>query len=493
MMRILTHVFRNSFGSALTSIQNVLEFIDSDIFQQDNLAFTDLSASKKLRQNIQSLDADISKMQSSRTEAKYEIVVSHYCPIWYKQFAHTMSGLSRNLYGFSLAVEREGQIMLNQKIQAQLNLHRYHDDANAEQRHQQSLRLRKQQFDHGDTLMSQGSGYIAVGTDKVEGGGTVSRIEYKLISHLQSSIQPEIKQFIAICVSFMRAIRHRLAENDAIPSNHSLSGKEEICHSKDLAKAMQSLQEAKIILQKQYEDRRAQPTEDHYLIYTLLFSLTQFGKKLIELEKQADQLIKKRAGGKFPRVFFPRMNLAKWLGKANENAYNERNATEQVLFDQQDLLQREETRKSTNAKNSKVENDDDDGETNNMDAAAAAASSSRSGNGSDSNNSDIGKTVSYKPNGAIEKRISIESDWIDDDKASLPLQNAPGAHTWNRWLHNINEWFQEDPTRYAIKFTVTMEILALMAWLPIEGVNELYNVCIKKGTNFTFELTKVYP
>ena len=456
-----------------------MEFIDSDIFQQDNLAFTDLSASKKLRQNIQSLDLDISRMQSSRTEAKYEIVVSHYCPIWYKQFAHTMSGLSRNLYGFSLAVEREGQIILNQKIQAQLNTHRYHHDGDAEQRHLQSLRLRKQQFDHGDTLMSQGSGYIAIGTDRIEGGGTVSRIEYKLISHLQSSIQPEIKQFVTICVSFMKAIRHRLAENDAIPLNHSLSGKEEACHSKDLAKAMQSLQEAKIILQKQYEDRRAQPTEDHYLIYTLLFSLTQFGKKLIELEEQADQLIKKRAGGKFPRVFFPQMNLAKWLGKANENAHNERNATEQVLFDQQNLLQREETRKSTNAKNSKMENDDD-GEIGNMDIATAAPSSSQSSNGSDSSNNNVSKLVSHKPNDAIENRISVESDWIDDDQASLPLQNAPGAHTWNKWLHNINEWFQKDPTRYAIKFTVTMEILALMAWLPIEGVNELYNVYIKK-------------
>ncbi|KAF1798828.1 hypothetical protein V8B55DRAFT_1522063 [Mucor lusitanicus] len=472
-------VSENAFGSALASIQNVLEFVESDIFQESNLAFTDLSASKKLRQNIQTLDADISKMQSSRTEAKYEIVVSHYCPTWYKQFAKTMSGLSRNLYGFSMAVGREGEIMLHQKIQAQLNLHRHnHRDEFAEQQHQQSLRLRKQQFEHGDTMMSQGSGYIAMGTDKLEGGGTVSRIEYKLISHLHSSIQPEIKQFIAICISFMKSIRHKLAENSAIPMHQRPSGSDQVCHIKDLARAMQSLQDAKIILQKQNEDRRAQPTEDHYLIYTLLFSLTQFGKKMIELEEQANQLIAKRAGGKYPRVFFPRMNFKKWLGKANETAQDQRAATEQVLFDQQELLQREETRKST--RNGLVD------DTDNIEASngnirmktTAAMTNNKSSNSSSSSSIDSEiihePTVSHKPHGTIEKRMSMESDWIDDDQSPIPLQHAPGTHVWNKWFHHISEWLKKDPTRYAIKFTVTMELLALMAWLPINGVNEMY-------------------
>ncbi|CEP10684.1 hypothetical protein [Parasitella parasitica] len=469
-------VSENAFGSALASVQNVLESINSDIFQQENLAFTDLSASKKLRQHIHALDADISKMQSSRTEAKYEIIVSRYCPTWYKDFAQTMSGLSRNLYGFSLAVEREGQIMLNQKIQAQLEVYRHGE--NPEQ-HQQSLRLRKQQFQYGDTLMSQGSGYIPVGTDKIEGGGTVSRIEYKLISQLQSSIQPEIKQFVTICTSFMKAIRHRLAENDAIPSNHNLAEKEEICRSKDLAKAMESLQEAKIILQKQYEDRRAQPTEDHYLIYTLLFSLTQFGRKLTKLEEQADQLIKKRAGGRFPRIFLPRMNFVKWLAKANEDAHSGRNATEQVLFGQQNLLQREETRTSASAATKRAVKSNSNGESSSAPVyldTLAASSRPRSTSSGSSSSTNTHQYTSYKPNGAVDQRMSMESDWIDDDQASIPLQNAPGAHSWNRWLHNINEWLRKDPTRYAIKFAVTMELLALMAWLPIQGVNELYNI-----------------
>lgn len=480
----------------MASIQNVLEFIDSDIFQESNLAFTDLSASKKLRQNIQTLDASISKMQSSRTEAKYEIVVSHYSPTWYKQFAKTMSGLSRNLYGFSLAVGREGEIMLHQKIQAQLDAHRHnYRDEFAEQQHQQSLRLRKQQFDHGDTLMSQGSGYIAMGTDKLEGGGTVSRIEYKLISHLQSSIQPEIKQFITICISFMKSIRHKLAENSAIPMHQRPSGSEEVCHVKDLARAMQSLQQAKIILQKQNEDRRAQPTEDHYLIYTLLFSLTQLGKKMIELEEEANQLIEKKAGGKYPRIFFPRMNLKKWLGKANENAHNQRAATEQVLFDQQDLLQREETRKST--KNDRVDDIDNmEASIGNIRMKAAAAVANNTGSSSSiSISSEVIRepTASHKPHGAIEKRMSMESDWIDDDQSPIPLQHAPGTHAWNRWFQHINEWFKKDPTRYAFKFTVTMELLALMAWLPIKGVNELYVVCITKTSDDNLILTKVYP
>jgi hypothetical protein len=408
-----------------------------------------LAATKKLRQNIQKLDADVNKMQSSRTEAKYEIVISYYRPTWYKAFAKTMDGLSRNLYGFSLAVEREGQIIQSQKIEAQLAQH-----ARPQTAERSVLQMRRQhQLENGDTMMSQGSGYIALGTKKLEDGGTVSRIEYKLIGRLNSSIQPEIKQFIQICTQFIRFIRHVLGENDAIPKTDIQDAL--VYHQKDLTKAMDSLQRAKIILQKEYEQRRAEPTEDHYLIHTVLFSLTQFGEKLIELEHEAHKLIQKRSSSRFPSIFFPHVNFKKWLEKTNKNVASERNATEQVLFEQ-NLLQREETRRSM------------------RDSPRATSSAAVE----EKDSSDEEGPVQPPPSTIADptSRLSAESGWVEGERTSTPLQNAPGAHIWNKWLYEINEWFQTDPFRYAIKFTITMEVLALMAWLPIPGVNELYNV-----------------
>lgn len=68
---------RNALSSA---IQNVLEFIEAEVLKECEVSFSDLSVSKELRQIIQTLDGDISKMQTSHQEVKYEIVISHYCP-----------------------------------------------------------------------------------------------------------------------------------------------------------------------------------------------------------------------------------------------------------------------------------------------------------------------------------------------------------------------------------------------------------------------------
>lgn len=400
------------------------------------------------------LDADISKMQSSRTEAKYEIVISYYRPTWYKGFAKTMDGLSRNLYGFSLAVEREGRIIQSQKIHDQLSRHR----PTTTEADQSILRMRRQhQLQNGDTMMSQGSGYIALGTKKLEDGGTVSRIEYKYIAQLNLSVQPDIKQFIQISTQFMRSIRHLLENHDAIPKPHF--HETSLCHDEDLTNAMDSLQRAKITLQKEHERRRAEPTEDHYLIYTVLFSLTQFGEKLIELEQEANRLIQKRHSGRFPTVFFPHVNLQRWLEKSSNDMANEPNATEQVLFEE-NFLQLEETRRTVREHN-----------------ASETRTSTAVENKTDSSEEDeVDVRPSYGPNGTVDSRLSTESDWVDGNNTTIPLQNMPGAHAWNKCLYKLNEWFQTDPFRYAIKFTVTMQLLGLMAWLPIPGINEMYNV-----------------
>lgn len=414
----LIYVYRDALGSAISSIENVLEFIKIDVLKECEISFSDLSVSQKLRQIIKTLDGDISKMQTSRREAKYEIVISHYCPTWYKSLAQIMEGLSRNLYGFSLAVEREGQIVSRQVFASQTPT---------------------QDFEKHDLSEIQKEVDLIALTKSAKVDGTVSRIEYKLISRLQSSVQPEIKVFIQICISVIRCIRHRLQDNNAIPKAKNQT---HVCshhtHQHDLTVGLESLKQAKIILQKEYEQRRAEPQEDHFLIYTILFSLTQFGKKLLLLELEADKLIKrKQSFGKLPRVYFPRVNILKWLGEAGENAKGERNPAEQVIFDQHHLLQRQDSVSTF----SRVINDEEQG------------------------------------SGSLQKRISVESDWTEDgDQETIPLQNAPGSHAWNKWLYYFHEWLQTDPVRYAMKFTITMVLIALMAWLPIPGANQLYNV-----------------
>lgn len=450
---------RQSFGGALSSIQNVLEFIENEVLKECAVTFSDLEVSQKLRQIIQTLDGDISKMQISRREAKYEIVISHYNPVWFKAFAETMEGLSKNLYGFSLAVEREGQVIERQKLIDQLAATKKEAQGGAESDadiiENTTVRFRRNNTIENDpTDDMKRAEYLAMAaTNKMKRkGGTVPKIEYKLISRLQSSVQPEMKKFIQICTNVMRCIRHRLQESGAIPKGKKQDPSTNICskqsHEHALIEAMESLKQAKIILQREYEERRSVPTEDHFLIYTVLFSLTQFGKKLVELELETDELVKKRAGGRFPCIFFPRVNLRKWLEEANDSAKGERNAAEQVIFDHQSMS----ITTSDDARRSSSESDTDEEE----------------GRKRPTNNQMLN---------AANNRLSVESDWVDDDeKPIIPLQHAPGSHRWNKWLYNFSNWVKTDPFRYAMKFSVTMTLLALMAWLPIEGVNALFNV-----------------
>ncbi|OBZ82489.1 hypothetical protein A0J61_09461 [Choanephora cucurbitarum] len=461
-------ISEESFGSALASVSAVLDCIDTQILKDDGAPFSDLSASKKLRQTIQKLDGDISKMQKSRKDAKYEIVISHYCPLWYKSLAHTLDGMLQNLYGLSLAVEREAQIMISQKLGAQLNQNRKTNVADPLLREKREFA-----FESGDMLMRQGSGYIPMNTGETDNRsesnatdtiGTLAGLEYRFISQLNSSIQPEIRQFVNISAFAMKSIRKKLEQHHVIHSKVPCVA-EEKPDERNLHSALLKLDNAKIILQKGFEEHHSEPREDHYLIFTVLFSLTQFGKKLIELERQADRLIKKRTTGRFPAIFFPRVNLKKWLGQTDENLRMENSLTGHVLYEQQqNLLQREETRKADlkrelNSKGHNSEQSDDH-------------SSSSTVNQSTNNEH---RSYGLRARGGIENRLSFESDWVEEDDAKAALHNQPGRHIWTRWLYAISAWCKTDPFRYAVKFAVTMELLALMAWLPIPGVNDIYN------------------
>ncbi|KAI8387410.1 aluminum activated malate transporter-domain-containing protein [Blakeslea trispora] len=460
-------ISEESFANALASISAVLDCIDAQIFRDNDVPFSDLSASKKLRQTIQKLDGDISKMQKSRKDAKYEIVISHYCPLWYNSLAHTLDGMLQNLYGLSLAVEREAQIVISQKLGTQLNQQRKPNSVDPLQRDKREF-----VFDNADVLMRQGSGYIPMDIDETDKRsdsnvtdtiGTLTGLEYRFISQLNSSIQPEIKQFVNISAHAMKCIRQRLEKHHAIHSKVQCVA-QGMLNERNLQSALLKLDNAKMILQKGFEEHHSEPREDHYLIFTVLFSLTQFGKKLIELEKEADRLIKKRTTGRLPSIFFPRANLKKWLGQTDENLRMENSLTSHVLYEQQqELLQREETRKADlqrelTSKGRKSQQDEH-------------SSSSTVYQREDKEH----HSHSLRSRGGLNNRLSFESDWVDQDSEKIPLHNQPGRHIWTRWFYAISTWCRSDPFRYAVKFAITMELLALMAWLPIPGVNDLYN------------------
>ncbi|ORX56191.1 hypothetical protein DM01DRAFT_1334689 [Hesseltinella vesiculosa] len=84
-------------------------------------------------------------------------------------------------------------------------------------------------------------------------------------------------------------------------------------------------------------------------------------------------------------------------------------------------------------------------------------------------------TIYYQlaPSPLDNEDYDFEEAWVGG--TPVALQHAPGKHAWNRWLRTVLLWFKQIETRYAIKFAVTMELLALMVWLPIDGVVDLYN------------------
>lgn len=384
---------RASFGDALHSIQDMLEFIHDQVLSQntDTSFIGDITITKKLHQMMQQLDTNIAKMKAAKKDAKYEIVISHYKPIWYNDFGKTLQGLSINLYGFTLSVQRESQIM------------------------------------HLKKLM-QSSSYAP---NHKSSQWTISRIEYGILSELHQAIEPDIKHFIHIALQAIQSIQCRLQDNKAIPPRHVFNYG--TCDIEELQKGMQCLQNAKLIMQQQYETRGTEPTEDHYLIYTLLFSLSQFGHKLTVLETQANQLIARRKQGRrLPRIFFPSVNFKKWLGRNKQEELAPQADEQQVIFENQHLRQKEEEHQKQGSSTS----DDSNRET------------------------------------KIRKSMESDEDWMEKQQ---PLQHARGKHRWNRALHSVSEFFKTDPIRYAIKFAITTEILALMAWLPVPGANDLYN------------------
>lgn len=112
------------------------------------------------------------------------------------------------------------------------------------------------------------------------------------------------------------------------------------------------------------------------------------------------------------RIFFPKMPLRKWLSRTSESEKGVRTADEDVVFAKDRMDEK-------------------------------------------------------------EKRMEHEEG---DETQFVPLHHAPGKHFYNRILYRVVSFLQSPPARYAFKFTLACELLALMAWIPVPGLSDLYTV-----------------
>ncbi|KAI9476589.1 MAG: aluminum activated malate transporter-domain-containing protein [Benjaminiella poitrasii] len=498
-----------SIGQAIKSIKGVLSFVHEDLLKNDDSGVMtgDITSSTKLQNLNNKLQKDIDGMKVARQDAKYEIVVSYYPPESYKPLTSLLSHLSQNLQGFSLAIKREVRIMLEKKVKAHLSRIRQRstvdkDHENIKQARNSAVSIVKQYAHSKPILPTTSSAALTIVNNDtfqasvLSGDTLLQGREYKIIDRLQSSIQPALKRFLHTCIVSLEQIENQLVEHKAISVKRPDEGSG-IVHSKsriDLLAALNDFKETELLLQQEYEQPDSVPSEDHFLVFTVIFTLVEFGKELIKLQKYADELVLQSNSKKWwiNRIYFPRVPLKRWLSKGSSGNKAAQSFSEKVVLDNQELRLQEMQktshisngqRKSTATTSADLansmsteENDDDDDDddydddNDSLDENEGLPMSRR-----------VGRIVSrietnldndheiFREGEDYEKQMEIE------EAESVPLQQAQGKHIWNKWLYRLSKWSQYAPTRYALKFTITTELLALMAFLPIPGANELYN------------------
>ncbi|KAI9029606.1 Fusaric acid resistance protein-like-domain-containing protein [Phycomyces nitens] len=429
--------FETSLENVLCSLSQILDFVHTDILKNDDAGImsADIELATKLSVMSDKLQAEVTKMHKAWSEAKYEVVVSHFYPRWYKETIHSVEALCQNMLGFSLSIEKEARIMQEIKVSRQLD----ESYASKEKNEYDTLRQRQPGVNNLDVYSTNNM------TNSISASHP---IKYLHIVRLQNLIQPELKQFLWACKKIMEEIRIEMAERKAIPGKHALpkhqehtspdfiQNTESIC---SLDKALGDIKATYILLHREFKDRNMTPLEEHYLVYTIVFTLIEFGREMKNLEVCVNKLLEHRKPGSWSRLFFPKVPLKKWLSKGGNDNKGEHDPIEQTLFSQE--LERVETRPGLRTRNSST--------------------------------SEIRDTSTI-----ISRRrsvVSVESDYGEFVNEEYPLHNAPGKHIWNQWLRSIFDFFRTGPARYAIKYGIVTELLAFMAWLPIPGVNQLYN------------------
>ncbi|KAI7869836.1 uncharacterized protein EV154DRAFT_530426 [Mucor mucedo] len=435
-----------AFGSSIESMKDVLSFVHEELLKNDNsgVITNDVTASTKLQTLTNKLQKDIGNMKSARKEAKYELIVSYYTPKSYKPLLHSISSLAENLFGFSLAIKREVKAHLDKLKNQQMDT-----VITASGRQTMSPLLTEVQSSilSGDTLL----------------GGR----EYKNIDRLQSSIQPSLKRFISTCILTLDQIEKDLIAHKAISIKHDKGSKTHSISKINLVSALEEFKETETTFQDEYDRAGHLPSEEHFLIFTVIFTMVQFGQELIRLQTHAEELIKCSTEGEswIKRIHLPRVEFKNWLSKTSYQ--NEGQAlSENVFLDSRKLEIMKTRTMQTSAAPVEEKAEEDDDESFNRERRRVSELVTRIE--SRTNESIVDQNIMQEEHEKLDKEEYEEQE-------SVPLHQTPGKHIWNRKLYSLNKWFQYAPTRYAIKFTITMQLLALMAFLPFHGISDIYS------------------
>ncbi|KAL0135340.1 hypothetical protein V8B55DRAFT_1394102 [Mucor lusitanicus] len=472
-----------SIGNTMESMKSVLSFVHEDLLKNDDAGVMtgDVSASTKLQALNNKLQKDVSSMKAARQDAKYEIIVSYYKPAYYKPLHRSLYILSQDLLGFSLAIKREVRIMLEKKVKAHLDgLRKRHELANQATAVSSGRHLVEKA--PKPILPTTASADLSLQTNDqlqasvLSGDTLLQGREYKDIDRLQQSIQPSLKRFLNTCILTLDQIENELVEHKAMTVNKQPQ-KTHSTSKIDLNAALTEFKETELVLQQEYDQSGNVPTEDHFLVFTVIFTLVEFGKELIALQNNVHELILKSNKGSWwlSRIHFPHVSINTWLSKGSAHKGNQ-TLSEKVILEDDQLKDMQRT--TTNH------------EMRRPSTVAGPAELQQDTYEDDDDDDDEGSLALNRRISRIVSRIETNADASDDvlareeqhekeieleEAESVPLQQIKGRYIWNKWLYKLTKWLQYGPTRYAIKFTITCELLALMAFLPIEGVNALYN------------------
>ncbi|KAI9284158.1 hypothetical protein BC943DRAFT_85858 [Umbelopsis sp. AD052] len=428
--------FEESLYNAFYSTRLVLSSIENEFMLEEVAENTssDITAMKKAKVKLQ---ADMSSLRKAASEAKYELIVSHFSASWFKSTTESLEKMASILASTTLAVEQERKVVLTSKIASQLGAARSNDrhlgvpatvltiDSEDSLR-EQHLRRRRSAASR-EYLTHPNSPY-----------STVQRIDYKLLPVIQQSISPHVNTFLSICCKCFCAIQYRLTKAKIFTSHAELMNYIDddqflsSCTSNDLqdlmSTALDEFKKVEAIIQDGIDKHNTHPREEHYLVYTLVFTLLECGHEILKLDRYTKELVSKRT--KYPRIWIPKVTFKKLLTKTSRLTKGSTSPATQAIMENQDIVVLPDMRRTA----SRMRQD--------------------------------------------PETVNTEKDDDMDDVESVyevPLQNAPGRYWWNRAMLSITRWFQYGPTQYAMKFAISMTILALPAWLPVPGLNAWYN------------------
>ncbi|KAI9269038.1 hypothetical protein BDA99DRAFT_557804 [Phascolomyces articulosus] len=373
------------------------------------------------QKTLAKLQTTIDAMCKAQREAKYEAVISYYAPAWYKPLRLSMARLANHVYGMTLALERANRISNQHRIQTQTSA--IHDGSLPQQQYERT-------YNNND--------WTLVADEKMQ----KMKPTYQHIDRLHGSIKPAMQEFLDRCIHAIDRLQNSMAQHQVIPKSFSSTTSASSLNNEQdstatsaqqeehvflLENALETLNERmQMILHEEFEHEM--PMEEHFLIYTILSTLIAFAKELIVLKECSQALIEKKNTfcHHWPRLFWPQVSFKKWLSRAPPG---NQSMEEQVMLDQR----AKEFKQEQQQEHQKDEEQHD------------------------------------------PYQVRRHNYRYQQKEKQSPLQHAPGRFFWNRWLYRASKFLQYGPTRYALKFTVTAEILALMAWLPIPGVNFLYD------------------